>query len=59
MKLTSVAMAIPSLPVAIVLAAYLDASIWNPDHCHLHHRLAVYSPDCPFQDTGIKGTSLH
>lgn len=29
MKLTSVAMAIPSLPVAIVLAAYLDASIWN------------------------------
>lgn len=29
MKITSVAMAIPSLPVAIVLAAYLDASIWN------------------------------
>lgn len=29
MKITSVAMAIPSLPVTIVLVAYLDASIWN------------------------------
>lgn len=29
MKITSVAMAVPSLPVAIILAAYLDAGIWN------------------------------
>ena len=29
MKITSIAMAIPSLPMTIVLVAYLDASIWN------------------------------
>lgn len=29
MNITSVSMAIPSLPITIVLVAYLDASIWN------------------------------
>ena len=29
MRITSVIMAIPSLPITIVLVAYLDASLWN------------------------------
>ena len=29
MQVTNVAMALPSLPLTIILVAFLDASVWN------------------------------
>ena len=37
MQVTNVAMALPSLPLTIILVAFLDASVWNIILGHLHH----------------------
>lgn len=58
MQVTNVAMALPSLPLTIILVAFLDASVWNITW-HLHHRLDLYGPHHPQPGAAAQGPAFY
>ena len=59
MVFVNVALAIPSLPLIIVLSAFLNRSIWNIILWHLPDRLGGHGPYRAFPDLAVEGDGLY